>query len=359
MTTIADRLSVRYACWNGVGNPFSVVNTTVEADLSPGWALAEIDLATICGSDLHTVGGRRNAPSPGILGHEQVGRIVAVNSADAPTYRDGNPVCVGDRVVWSVTASCGRCRHCLRGLEQKCSRLHKYGHERLSEDWPLNGGFATHCVLCRGTTIVEVPQAIPDRVAAPASCATATVAAIIDAVSCGGLDHRRVLVTGAGMLGVTAAAMAKVNGAEVVVSDPDPTRRALAERFGADQTEDGTGALRGFDVAIELSGNPAAVEMCLASLDVGGQAVLAGSVATSRAVAVDPEHLVRNLITVTGVHNYRPPHLEAAVHFLARHHHRYPFAELVAGGYGLDQIDAAVRAASTMPALRQAIIPGS
>jgi putative phosphonate catabolism associated alcohol dehydrogenase len=359
VTVVGNRLRVRYARWDGVGHPFSSVTSTVDDDLAPGWALAAIDLATVCGSDLHTIEGRRDAPSPSILGHEQVGRVVAVSTADPPRYRDGGDVGVGDRVVWSVTAACGLCRRCLEGLEQKCAHLHKYGHEGLSTDWPLNGGFATHCLIRPGTTIVAVPDTIPDRVAAPASCATATVAAIFDVLSDGGLAQRRVLVTGAGMLGVTAAAMAKAGGADVTVCDPDPRRRSLARRFGADHTDDGSGTLDGFDVAIEVSGNAAAVEACLGSLGIGGRAVLAGSVASSRPVAIDPEHLIRNLVRVTGVHNYRPQHLDAAIQFLHQHHSRYPFAELVADGFGLDDVDAAVSAASGASALRQAIIPGS
>ncbi|MEZ0364473.1 zinc-binding dehydrogenase [Mycobacterium sp. pUA109] len=359
MTSLDEHFSVRYARWDGVGRPFTVVTTSVAADPGPGRVLVEIDLATICGSDLHTVSGRRAAPQPGILGHEQVGRVVAVGSALPHTRGNGSAVSVGDRVVWSVTASCGQCRNCARGLGQKCLQLHKYGHERLADSWPLSGGFASHCLLLPGTTIVVVPASVPDAVAAPASCATATVAAALDAASARGLDRSRVLITGAGLLGVTAAAMAKQAGASVVVSDPDPARRAWATRFGADDVIGTTRQPTGFDVAIELSGAADAVETCLASLDVGGYAVLAGSVATTRPAAVDPEHVVRNLITVTGVHNYGPSHLQAAVDFLAAHHDRYPFRELVGHAYGLDRIGEALHAAAGSNLLRQAITPAT
>lgn len=329
---------MRYARWDGPGLPFTLVDTRVAAEPGPGEVLVRIDLATVCGSDLHTATGRRRSPAPSVLGHEQVGTVLAAGGD--VRCQDGTPVVPGLRVVWSVTASCGDCDRCGRGLTQKCRALFKYGHELLDELAPLTGGFATHCVLRPGTAIVAVPDELPDEVAAPASCATATVAAVL--AEAGPLDGRRVLVTGAGMLGVTAVAMAAEAGAEVIASDPDPKRRAQALRFGARETA-ATAADVGVDVeiALELSGHPDAVRTCLGALAIGGTAVLAGSVFPGPAVPLDPERLVRGLHTVTGVHNYRPADLQRAVDFLAAHHAAYPFAELVGGAYDLGTLDAA------------------
>lgn len=347
-------VAVRYARWDGVGRPFVVVPATTPAVPGPGEVLVRIDLATVCGSDLHSVTGRRPSPAPGVLGHEQVGTVLAVGD-DAPTCVDGSPVLPGRRVVWSVTAACGTCDRCVRGMTQKCRRLRKYGHEPLDGAAPLTGGFATHCVLLPGTAIVEVPDDVPDVVASPASCATATVAAVLRAG--GDLAGRRVLVTGAGMLGVTAVAMAATAGAHVVAVDPDPDRRERAVRFGAREALPDATGLDPVDVAVELSGVPSAVAACLGALDVGGVAVLAGSVSPGDPVPVDPERLVRGLHTIVGVHNYGPADLQTAVDFLAAHHRRYPFAELVGGPFVLDDLDAAVVAARAGTAPRQAVAP--
>ncbi|WP_199549507.1 alcohol dehydrogenase catalytic domain-containing protein, partial [Streptomyces sp. N35] len=187
-------LLVRYARWDGPGLPFTLVDTRGAAEPGPGEVLVRIDLATVCGSDLHTATGRRTAPAPSVLGHEQVGTVLAVGGdvfAQALPSQGGTPLVPGLRVVWSVTASCGDCDRCGRGLTQKCRALFKYGHELLDELAPLTGGFATHCVLRPGTAIVVIPDELPDEVAAPASCATVAVEA----------------------------------GAEGVASDPDPKRR--------------------------------------------------------------------------------------------------------------------------------------
>ncbi|MBW0104651.1 zinc-binding dehydrogenase [Pseudonocardia sp. KRD291] len=345
---------VRYARWDGVGRGFTVVPATTPQTPGPGEVLARIDLATVCGSDLHSARGDRPSPVPGVLGHEQVGTVLAVGP-DAPRCVDGSAVAAGARIVWSVAASCGRCDRCRRGLTQKCRHLRKYGHEPLDDAEPLTGGFATHCIVLPGTAIVAVPDAVPDVVAAPASCATATVAAVLGAA--GDLDGARVLVTGAGMLGVTAVAMAAQAGAHVIAADPGPARRERALRFGAaevtaDATEHGP-----VDVAVELSGAPAAVRTCLGALDVGGTAVLAGSVSPGEEVPLDPERLVRGLHSVVGVHNYRPADLRTAVDFLAAHHDRHPFAELVGGRFGLDALDDAFAAAHTGDAPRQGVVP--
>ncbi|ASY31602.1 MULTISPECIES: zinc-binding dehydrogenase [unclassified Streptomyces] len=345
----------RYARWEGVGRPFALVTTGLPRP-APGETLVRIDLATVCGSDLHTVRGRRPSPVPAVLGHEQVGTVVAVGAGGASCV-DGTPVEPGMRVVWSVSASCGDCDRCARAMPQKCRRLRKYGHEALDEAAPLTGGFATHCVVLPGTAVVAVPDGLPDRVVCPASCATATVAAVL--AEAGPLEGRQVLVTGAGMLGVTAAAMAASAGAHVVVMDPHPLRRERALRFGAVKVCDTHGVPEDMDVAVELSGRAEAVEACLRSLAVGGTVVLAGSVSPGDPVALDPEWVVRGLHRLVGVHNYRPADLQRAVDFLAAHHRRLPFAELVEGAYPLEGLDEAVAAAHDAVAPRQAVVPSA
>lgn len=307
----------RLAVWRGGAE---VTLETVDLPVpGPGETLVEIDLATVCGSDHHTVSGRRPGACPSVLGHEGVGRIVGT----------------GRRVVWGVTVSCGTCDRCRRGLTAKCRSVRKLGHEPYEPAWPLSGTYGTHVLLPAGTTVVPVPDTLADEVAAPAGCATATVMAALERA--GSLRGRRVLVVGAGMLGLTAvAAAADAGAAEVVVSDVEPARLELAADFGATSTLSAGQAFPPVDVAMDFSGAASAVEAAFGALDIGGCLVLVGSVSPGRAISVDPEAIVRGWRSVSGVHNYEPRHLEQAVAFLTAS--TRPWAELVEEPVGLDRV---------------------
>ncbi|MFG1769942.1 zinc-binding dehydrogenase [Nocardia salmonicida] len=338
MDPVSSRLTTA-AIW--VGGADIDLRPVEIPELADGEMLVRVQLATVCGSDLHTVTGRRAGACPSILGHEAVGEVVAVGA--------GAPVVVGQRVIWSVTVVCGDCARCRSGRTAKCDSVRKVGHEPFHGDWPLSGAYAEHIVLPRGTTTAVVPQDLPDAVAAPAACATATVMATLEAA--GELRGRRVLVAGAGMLGLTAVAACAEAGAEVQAVDIDPQRLAMTPRFGvmAADTEP-------VHVAIDYTGSPKAVEAALARLDVGGVLVLAGSVAPGPSLAVDPENLVRRWLTITGVHNYEPRHLHRAVEFLHRTVHRYPWQELVAEPVPLSRVAAALERPPT-GILRTAVAP--
>ncbi|MCK0174574.1 zinc-binding dehydrogenase [Mycolicibacterium sp. F2034L] len=328
----------RAAVWTGDGVQLRTVPLPARSD---GSALVRVRLATVCGSDLHTVEGRRAGPAPSVLGHEAVGDVVD------PGAHPG--LAIGDRVVWSVTASCGSCARCRAGRSAKCEVVRKAGHEPFEGAWPLSGAYAEHVVLPTGVAVERVPDGLDDRVAAPAGCATATVMATLEAA--GPLTGRRVLICGAGMLGVTAAAACAEAGADVWISDPDAVRVGTATRFGA--IADSGGAV---DVAIDFSGATVAVAGALGRLDVGGVLVLAGSVLPCASLIVDPETMVRRWLTITGVHNYEPRHLREALMFLNRTRGEYPWRDVVSDPVRLE----AIHEALTVPPagiLRAAVAP--
>lgn len=358
-------MKARAAVFRGVGLPFDHVEWPLPRPRGAE-VLVEVTACTLCGSDLHSIHGRRSVPVPTVLGHEILGRVVALGPEASRLDAAGRPLREGDRVTWAIVASCGDCFYCRRDIPQKCERGFKYGHEPLRPGRELAGGLADHCLLAPGTAIVRVPDAVPDEVACPSSCATATVAAALEAA--GPIADRSVLVLGAGMLGVTAAAWSRSLGAqEVIVCDPGVDRLAGALAFGATRTcapsglaevvaETGRG--RGVDLVLELSGAAEAIEGALPLLGIGGTLMLVGSVFPTRPVPVLPEQVVRRCLTVRGLHNYAPRHLLAALEFLADHP-EYPFASLVPAWRPLDELDSVVDPASSSGALRHGIRPGS
>jgi threonine 3-dehydrogenase len=335
--------------WRG-GTRFERVSVPLPTP-GPGETLVRVRAATVCGSDRHSVLGRRPAACPSVLGHEGTATVVAT---DGGTTVDGTPLTPGDRVVFGVTASCGECATCRRGLTAKCERVRKVGHESFDGDWPLSGTWSTHLLLPAGLAVVTVPDDLPDDRAATAGCAVATVMAMLE--KAGPLAGRSVLVNGVGMLGITAVAAARYAGAaEVIAVDPADTARELALTAGADRAlrpgEDAgtfTGsairaAIGAVDVSLELSGAPAGVRTCVDALATGGTAVLAGSVSPAGTVNLDPERLVRGWNTVTGVHNYELRHLARAVDLLvdldAAPHPTLPWERMLSAPRRLDGLD--------------------
>lgn len=341
----ADRAATA-ALWTGPESGFTVGPQPLPVPL-PGEVLVRVELATICGSDLHTIAGDRPTPLPTVLGHEAVGVVEAVGGA--PSLSDGTPLHPGERVTWSIGTSCGRCRPCSRGASQKCARVRKYGHEALADGWWLNGGLATHCHLIAGTGLVAVPESLPAAVAAPVNCATATVVCGARRTGLGAGDS--VVVTGCGMLGLTAVAYARDRGAKhVVACDVDPARREAAVGFGATETctpdqLPAAAARFGADVVLELSGSASAVQTALEIVGLDGRVALIGSVSPGPEVSFEPNTFVRNLSSVVGCHNYRVDDLAEAVAFVTRTPHQGALAELVSEPYALAEIDAAVAAA--------------
>lgn len=307
--------------------------------LANGETLIRLTTATICGSDRHTVSGRRSQPCPSVLGHEGVG---VVQETTNPSLAEGQ------RVIFSVTAPCRECDRCCAGRTAKCRHVMKTGHEPFNGEWPLSGTYATHMILRAHQPVAVVPPELGDVPASIASCAGATVMAALDAArtSAAPLNGKRVLVVGLGMLGLIAVEAAVDAGAEVTATDPNFERRELAAQLGAcvsDSADNSaiTDLTENFDIAMEFSGSPHGVSTCVKSLDIGGVAVLAGSVADSPDIDVDPEWIVRGWRTITGIHNYEARHLNQAIDFLSES--KIDWNRVTDGPISLDQVPAAFR----------------
>jgi putative phosphonate catabolism associated alcohol dehydrogenase len=356
----------RAVLFHGPGLPLEVKRFSVP-ELSGSEILARVACCTLCGSDLHTHAGRRLVDAPTVLGHEIVGRIEAFGPEAVRHDFRGADLAIGTRISWSVAASCGECFYCANGLQQKCTGLFKYGHWKFDATHPFSGGLADLVTLVPGSAIFRVPDDLVDAVVASASCATATAAAVIRAG--GDVAGQRVLIFGAGMLGLTACAVVQSAGAaEIIVSDPDPKRRNQARAFGAsvicsaDARElavavAGTTFGRGADVALELAGVADAVNAGLNLTRVGGTLILAGTVLPTPSVALDPEQVVRRMLTIRGVHNYAPSDLGAAIDFLAGPGKQYPFSELIQRTFNLDDVELAFQFAHNERGARVAIVP--
>jgi len=322
-------------------------------NLGEGEFLVQVLSCALCRSDLSTISGRRQEPSPTILGHEICGRIVAFGPNAPNLDYLGTPLEIGSRVTWSICASCGTCDRCRAGLAQKCFDLFKYGHHQVSDGDTLSGGLASHIILRKGSAVFIVSEEISDELGALANCSTATAAAVVRVA--GSVSGRSVTIFGAGVLGLTVAAMVRAAGARhVLMQDPNGANAQRSKLFGATKVNR---EIEPSDVMIELSGAASAAQSAIDNVEIGGVVVLAGTVTPVGNLLFDPERFVRKCATMRGVHNYCPDDLATALKFLSGSGTDYPFESLITGRFGLSQLSEAVGAAEFAAGSRIIIQP--
>jgi putative phosphonate catabolism associated alcohol dehydrogenase len=338
--------------------------------VKPREALARITMSTICRSDIHSYEGKRPNPCPGILGHEIIGVIEELGSEVRQDMR-GDALGVGDRVTWTEYFFDGDCHYRdVHDMPQKCPGVRKYGHDLADEDPHFLGGFAEYCYILPGTGILKLPDTLSDEEATPLNCGVATMVSVTEASEIGMGDA--VVIQGLGLLGLYGCAMAKARGARIVIGlDTVADRLAAARTFGADHTIDvaqmdedaSVAAVRGLcppdgaDVAIEVCGVAAVIPTGLRMLRVGGRYTVAGAVNPGSDFTVDANLLVRQWITLRGIHNYHPRHLVQALDFVMANRERFPFKEIVDATFPLSALGDAFKKAAERSVLRAAIVP--
>jgi threonine 3-dehydrogenase len=259
--------------------------------------LIQVDRAGICGTDLHIYKwdewSQKTIPVPMVIGHEFVGEIVAVGS-NVSDFFPGDVVSAEGHVV------CGRCRNCLAGRRQLCKDSKGIGVNR-------PGAFAEY-ISVPMTNVWHHRTGIDRDVAAvfdPFGNAVHT------ALSFPVLGED-VLITGAGPIGIMAAAVVKHAGARfVVITDVNDYRLDLAQKMGATVALNaGRGNLRdvqarlgmkeGFDVGLEMSGSAAAFSDMIDNMSHGGKIAMLGI--PSERMAIDWTKVIFNMLTIKGIY---------------------------------------------------------
>jgi threonine 3-dehydrogenase len=255
--------------------------------------------AGICGTDLHIYSwdewSQKTIPVPLVIGHEFVGEIVEVGSNVTDFH-------IGDRVSGEGHVVCGRCRNCLAGRRHLCAHTQGVGVNRA-------GAFAEYIVLPMTNIWRHAPE-IPLEVAAifdPFGNAVHTALAFP-------VLGEDVLVTGAGPIGIMAAAVARHAGARsVVITDLNPYRRELAVKAAGvtraidpretslEQVQHDLGMQEGFDVGLEMSGNSRAFSDMLANLSHGAKVAMLGIPSPSE-MSINWNTVIFNQLTIRGIY---------------------------------------------------------
>lgn len=330
----------QFVVFTATGTPLSIESAALPVPAS-GEMLVRNEFTTLCRSDLNTYEGKRQEKCPTILGHEIVGRIATFGEEGPLQDLRQVPLATGDRVTWGIYASDPDSAMARRGIPQKAPDLFKYGHEQLRQDSGYHGGLASHTLLRPHTPVVKLAESVPLPVAAIINCAVATVAAALRLAGC--LRDQVVVVSGAGMLGLVACAMSEQAGARRVIAvDVNQQRLDLARHFGAQEwctPEEMQQRQRSAGAVVELSGANSAMHSSLDWLQIGGTAVWVGGTYPQPPLAIDAESVIRNLLSIRGLHNYNAEDLLTAVTFIEQHHQTYPFLDLVHEMHGLASVE--------------------
>ena len=259
--------------------------------------LIRVKRAGICGTDVHIYKwddwAQRTIPVPMAIGHEFVGEIVEVGA----NVNDFHP---GDLVSGEGHVVCGRCRNCLAGRRHLCAHTMGVGVNR-------PGAFAEYIVLPMTNIWRHAPSIDLDIAAIFDPFGNAVHTALSFPVL--GED---VLVTGAGPIGLMAAAVAHHAGARfVVVTDMNPFRLDLAKKMGATvaldvskgnlgEVQEELGMTEGFDIGLEMSGNGSAFRDMIANMSHGAKIAMLGI--PDKEMSIDWRTVVFNMLTIKGIY---------------------------------------------------------
>lgn len=265
--------------------------------IGPNDLLIKIRKTAICGTDMHIFNwdewSQKTIPVPMIVGHEYVGQVADIGS-------EVKGFVVGDRVSGEGHITCGHCRNCRAGRIHLCRNSIGVGVDR-------QGAFAEYLVI-PAFNAFKIPANISDDMAAifdPFGNAVHTALSF-------DLVGEDVLITGAGPIGIMAAAVAKHVGARyVVITDVNEYRLELARKMGVtravnvanerlDDTMKALGMTEGFDVGLEMSGVPSAFNDMLAIMNHGGKVAMLGI--PPKSVAIDWNQVIFKGLTIKGIY---------------------------------------------------------
>jgi threonine 3-dehydrogenase len=268
-----------------------------EPTTGPGEVKIRVQRTGICGTDLHIAAWDAWAASavdqPLIAGHEFCGEVVEIGDGVLDVH-------VGAQVSGEGHIVCGTCRNCRAGRRHLCIRMSSVGVNR-------DGAFAEYVVLPESNVWVHRDGIDPDLGAIFDPFGNAVHTALSFP-----LVGEDVLITGAGPIGLMAAAVARHIGARfVVITDIAPYRLDLAKSMGVDLALDVStetiesaqtrlGMMEGFDVALEMSGHPSAMRDIIANLNHGGRIAMLGL--PNQPIEIDWGKLVSHMITIKGIY---------------------------------------------------------
>lgn len=338
-----------------------------EPDLEPGAVLLKTVASEVCGTDVHLWHGKlTGVPYPLLPGHVSVGEVVATGGEVLDI--EGCLVRPGDVVTFlDVHETCFNCYYCLVAkASTRCPHRKVYGIT-YSADEGLLGGWSEKIYLKPGVKVIRLLPEVDAELWIAGGCGLPTALHAIDRSDIKLGD--RVLIQGAGPVGLNACALAAASGAGWVgVIDGVPHRLEAARRMGADAclalTEDplsqvkmATGG-RGADIVIEASGNPQAVRQGCEMVRDNGKYVIVGQYTDNGNVELNPHlHINRKHLDIRGCWGSDMSHFWRAMQVLARFHDRFAWRSIISQRYALDEVQQALMDVESRKVVKAVIVP--
>ena len=337
-----------------------------------GEAVVRVEMAGICGTDVHLWLGQLPIPIPVVLGHETVGWIEALGPGLEKDWR-GRPLALGDRITWASSIVCGECFYCrVKRQPTRCVSRKAYGISYCADDPPhLRGGYAERIVLRAGSAIFRLPDTLPTEAVVGAGCGLSTALHGLERTPVGLGDV--VIVQGSGPVGLAALAAARRAGASKVVVIGGPSHRLeLARDFGADavisidEVPDMNERRRlaldlagsfGADLVIECVGHPSAVPEGIELCRDGGTYLVLGQYANAGEISFNPHVITRKQLRVAGSWGFEPRHVDQALGLLDGAEWKARFAHQITHRFPLEGANEALETVRGWRAGKTVLVP--
>lgn len=322
--------------------------------------LVKVEGCGVCGTDVHEWKGDPFGLIPVVLGHEGTGEIIAIGK-NVREDTSGNPVALGDKIVTSVL-TCGECSMCRQHPDKPnlCENSGIYGLTPDSPDYHLNGWFATHMVIRKGSTFFRVSDMTLDQ-RMLIELAAVAVHAVQRAKSTGILDFdSKAVIQGCGPVGQMVIAVLKTLGVRHIIAiDGDNQRLEMARKLGAvsvinfkdintlekrvsfvKEQSHGLGA----DFAFQCTGAPAASSEVWKYIRRGGGLCEMGFFVDNGDSKLNPHYdICQKEITVVGSWTYSPLEYPVTIAFVKQAKEiGLPLEQLITHRYGLDELNEAM-----------------
>jgi D-arabinose 1-dehydrogenase-like Zn-dependent alcohol dehydrogenase len=340
-------------------------------ELEQGAALLRVRYSEVCGTDLHLQQGLlAETPYPLIPGHANVGLIEEVRGEVRDV--EGRALRGGETVTFlDVHGTCGACWFCLVAkASTRCPHRKVYGITYGAADGLL-GGWSEYVYLKPGVRIVRLPESLSPETVIGGGCGLPTAFHAVERSDIRLADA--VLVQGTGPVGLSTIALSRLRGAYRIIAFGAPAKRLeAARRMGADLCLDVTTTLpeerraaildatsgRGVDVAVEASGNPAAVEEGLTLVRDNGTYTIVGQYTDHGPAEINPHlHINKKHLDVRGVWGIDYSHLHRALQIQERYNDLFHWEQLITHTFDLDHANEALESVRSGDAIKAVVRP--